>query len=156
MAHLNEQIPIPMSLAAGWNCITDLSRFHEWLTIHQKWNGRIPARSELVTGLEVSSVIRLRGAPVSFDWRLVEIEHEHKAKLSGKGRGGIKAEMTLSVAAQDGHNILDVDIDLSGLAMSGPAGKLTVKVLRSDIQDSLAAFKRVFADADDAYAAGAL
>lgn len=137
-------MPLSCSPDAAWGHVRDLSRFDEWLTIHEGWRSPIPGPDELGTGTTVSSVVRLKGARVRFEWTVEQFDPPREIGLRGKGKGGVKVTLRLRVDPAGDGSVVIIDIDLGGLPMIGPAGAAAAALLGSDLQESLTRFEDTF------------
>lgn len=127
-----------------WRFASDLSRFDDWLVLHDGWRSPIPAPDELAAGVKVSSIIKLKGARVRFDWVIDELDVPHRVKFKGNGKGGVKAKIDLSVAGDDESSTVTFAVDLGGLPLIGPAGKAAAMAAKGDLQESLRRFRETF------------
>lgn len=145
MAKVKDSIDVSLSPAQAWEHALDLSRFDEWLTIHDGWRSPLPAPDEIGEGTEVSSVVKVKGTRVRFKWVIDEYEPPHRASLKGDGKGGVKVRLTLQVdPAGDGAKVT-FELDLGGLPMVGLAGRAAAKVVKGDIGTSLGKFHDLYA-----------
>lgn len=144
MAKTSDSIDIELSPEDTWAAASDLSRFPEWLVLHDDWRGEVPAPDELGQGTEVSSVVKVKGTRVRFAWLVDVYEPPKRVRLSGSGKGGVKVKLDLSVAPTDTGSALTFTIDLGGMPMIGPAGKAAAKAVSGDVHKSLDKFRALF------------
>ncbi|GAC68257.1 type II toxin-antitoxin system Rv0910 family toxin [Gordonia soli] len=144
MAKTSDSIDVDMSPEDTWSAATDLARYPEWLTLHEGWRSELPAPDEIAEGVEVASVIALKGTRVRFQWTVAEYQPPKHVLLKGNGKGGVKAKLDLAVAPTDTGSTVTFTIDLGGLPLMGPAGKAAAKVVSGDLRKSLANFRDVF------------
>lgn len=144
MAKTSDSIEIELSPEDTWAAVSDLSRFPEWLVLHDDWRSDVPAADELGEGTEVSSIVTAKGTRVRFNWVVDVYEPITRVRLSGHGKGGVKVKLDLTVAPSGSGSVVTFTIDLGGVAMFGPAGKAAAKVVSGDLQKSLANFRDVF------------
>lgn len=143
MAKVDVSLPVPLPAETTWGYLSDLSRFDEWLTIHDGWRSEVPA--ELVEGVRVTSVVRAKGFRNRVDWVLSEYRPPQSVRLTGRGKGGVKLDVLLSVAPDgDGSRVRFV-VDLGGRALFGPIGSGVALALKGDIDQSLRNFVGAFA-----------
>jgi hypothetical protein len=146
MASVKESVSVPLSPDVAWGHVQDLSRFDEWLTIHDGWRSDIPSPDELGKGTKIASVVVIKGTRVRFEWTVDTFDPPKKVGLKGNGKGGVKVKLALSVSADGDGSTVQIDLDLGGLPMMGPAGKAAAKLVQSDLRDSLEKFTATFAE----------
>jgi hypothetical protein len=145
MAKVKDSITVSLSPAQAWEHALDLSRFGEWLTIHDAWRGDIPAPDEIGKGSKVVSIIAAKGTRVRFNWTVDEYEPPHRVSLKGEGKGGVKVTLILQVdPADEGANVT-FELELGGLPMIGLAGRASAKVVKGEIAKSLRNFHDLYA-----------
>ncbi|MFT4087894.1 MAG: SRPBCC family protein [Gordonia sp. (in: high G+C Gram-positive bacteria)] len=145
MAKTSDSIFVPLSPDDTFAAASDLSRFDDWLVLHDGWRCEIPSSDELGKGAKASSVVSVKGARVRFDWVIEKFSRPTEVVFSGKGKGGVKAKIDLSVKPKDDGSEVTFLIDLGGLPLIGPAGKAAAKAVHGDIAKSLEQFKATFA-----------
>jgi hypothetical protein len=67
MAKVSVSAMISASPEKTWATAADMSRFGEWLTLHDGWRGELPA--EIVEGTELTSVVAVKGLRNRITWR---------------------------------------------------------------------------------------
>ncbi|MFT3899195.1 MAG: SRPBCC family protein [Gordonia sp. (in: high G+C Gram-positive bacteria)] len=144
MAKVSDSVDVDMSVQEAWEHASDLSRYDEWLTLHDGWRGPVPGPDELAKGLKVSSVIKLKGARVRFNWTVEKYDPPKEVRLKGDGKGGVKAKLDLSIKPNGDGSTVTFLVDLGGLPLIGPAGKAAALATKKDLHASLANFRRVF------------
>ncbi len=125
-----------LSPQAAWDRASDLSRFDQWLTIHDGWRGELPGT--LGEGLQLTSVISVRGMRNRIDWTLEEYRPIERIRLSGDGKGGTKVAMTLTIAPEGDGASVTMDVDFSNPMARGPIGSAVGRSLKGDIKKSMA------------------
>ncbi|GGF34876.1 type II toxin-antitoxin system Rv0910 family toxin [Williamsia phyllosphaerae] len=146
MASVSDSVDVPLTPDVAWKYVSDLSRFDEWLTIHDGWRSDVPKSEDLKKGLKISSVVAVKGTRVRFEWTVDKFDPPKQVSLKGKGKGGVKVDLTLAVTESGSGSTVKFDLDLGGLPMIGPAGKAAAKLVHSDLHASLAKFTQVFAE----------
>lgn len=145
MAKTSDSITVDLSPEDTFAAASDLSRFDEWLILHDGWRGRVPASEELVVDTAVTSVVKAKGTRVRFDWKIDTYEPPKRVRFSGNGKGGVKAKIDLTVKPDGDGSEVTFLIDLGGLPLMGPVGKAAAKAVHGDIHRSLERFKEIFA-----------
>jgi carbon monoxide dehydrogenase subunit G len=120
---------------AAWKLASDLSRFNEWMTIFAGWRGEVP--STIKKGTCVSSCVKVKGFRNVVHWEVTKYDEPNSIELKGRGRGGIRLTVAMSVADRNPGSDFHLTADLSGGVLSGPVGRLVARVLRSDVEKSV-------------------
>ena len=142
MAKASSSIGLELSVDEAWAAASDLSRFDEWLLLHDGWRGDVP--EVLSEKAKVTSVVSVKGARVKFDWVTDRYRPPAEIRLSGSGKGGIKAKLDVAITPSGEGSTMTLGIDLGGLALIGPAGKAAAKAVEGDLSASLQKFQKVF------------
>lgn len=141
MAKLQVSEEFKLTPEATWERASDLSRFDKWLTIHDGWRSELP--ESIAEGLEMTSVISVRGMRNRVDWKLTEFVPIQRLALAGAGKGGTKVSMSLSIEPSGSGSVVTMDVDFSNPLTRGPIGSAIARSLRGDIQRSLAKLERL-------------
>lgn len=148
MAKLSVSVDVPLPPEVAWEYASDLSRYPEWLTIHRVWRSVLP--DTIGKGTIVESIIEVMGIANRIRWSVVHFKEPEAMTLNGVGKGGVKVKLIGKVrpqAADSATSVVSMDIHLGGPALFGPIGMLVAGALRTDIEESLNRFVRVFAAA---------
>jgi hypothetical protein len=119
----------------AWKLASDLRRFDEWLTIFSDWRGPVPSTIE--KGTRVSSCIKVKGFRNIIHWEVTCYDPPKSIELQGRGRGGIRIAVAVTISDDHPGSKFHLTADLKGGVLSGPIGGLVARVLRSDIRDSV-------------------
>ncbi|MGB3699032.1 MAG: SRPBCC family protein [Gordonia sp. (in: high G+C Gram-positive bacteria)] len=144
MAKTSDSIHVALSPEDTFACAADLSRYDDWLILHDGWRSPLPAADELAKGSKVSSVVSVKGARVRFAWEIEKFDKPHEVVLKGNGKGGVKAKINLLVEPDGDGSKVTFLIDLGGLPLIGPAGKAAAIAVKGNISKSLARFTEIF------------
>lgn len=138
MAKVNASATVPASPEQTWATAADLSRFGEWLTLHDGWRGEVPASIE--EGTELTSVVAVMGLRNRVSWRVDRFSPPSDLVISGAGVGGVKIALTLTIAA-DGpaRSTVTIDANVTGKPVFGPIGLAIGRAVRSDMRRSVSA-----------------
>lgn len=138
MAKVNASATVPASPEQTWATAADLSRFGEWLTLHDGWRGEVPAALE--EGTELTSVVAVMGLRNRVSWRIDRFAPPRALVISGAGVGGVKIALTLTIAA-DGptRSTVTIDANVTGKPVFGPIGMAIGRAVRSDMRRSVSA-----------------
>jgi len=145
MAKVDVSVSSKLSPEHAWKLASDLHRFDEWLTIFGGWRGPVPDVIE--QGTKVSSCIKVKGFRNTIHWEVTEYDAPLRIALEGRGFGGVRISLTMTVTdtrgeRSDGENN-DPDTtfrllaELKGGLLSGPIGGLVARVIRSDVEKSV-------------------
>ncbi|MEE3850140.1 SRPBCC family protein [Gordonia sp. LSe1-13] len=135
MAGVDVGIRSDMTPDAAWKLASDLGRFSEWMTIFGGWKSEVP--DEIHEGTEVSSLIKVKGFRNIIHWTVTDYEEPEKISLSGKGRGGVRIDLTMRVSEDGAGSHFDLNATLSGGLLNGPVGRLVARVIESDVRQSI-------------------
>jgi len=119
----------------AWKLASDLRRFDEWLTIFGGWRGPVP--STIAKGTCVSSCIKVKGFRNIIHWEVTCYGAPESIELQGRGRGGIRIAVGVTISDDHPGSKFHLTADLKGGVLSGPVGGLVARVVRSDIRTSV-------------------
>jgi hypothetical protein len=120
---------------AAWKLASDLRRFDEWMTIFGGWRGAVP--STIAQGTCVSSLIKVKGFRNVIHWTVTRYDEPKSIELQGRGRGGIRLAVTMTVTDNHPGSNFHLTADLKGGLLRGPIGRLVARVLQSDVRKSV-------------------
>jgi carbon monoxide dehydrogenase subunit G len=146
MAKLSGSIDVPLPPEEAWEHASDLSRYKDWLTIHRVWRSTLP--DEIDKGTVVESIVEVKGMYNRIKWTVVRYKPPEGMTLNGDGVGGVKVKLMAKVRPTDDGSNVGFDVHLGGPALFGPIGMIVAAALRSDINQSLRNFVRVFTAPD--------
>jgi len=138
MASVSVSASLPTTPDKAWDALSDLSRWEEWLTIHQGWKSELP--TEVRLGATFTEVVSVMGMANKIEWTVTEVEVPKMVKISGTGMAGVKVEFTLRVAPDGSGSTASVDASFTGTMIIGPIGKAVAKNAAVDLEASLAKF----------------
>ncbi|MCF8586894.1 type II toxin-antitoxin system Rv0910 family toxin [Gordonia liuliyuniae] len=144
MAKTSDSIHVDLSPEDTFAAAADLSRYEEWLVLHDGWRSRLPAAHELAEGTTLSSVIKAKGTRVRFTWEIEKFDRPREVVLEGTGKGGVKAKLNLAVKPDGAGSTISFLIDLGGLPLMGPVGKAAALAVKGDVHTSLQKFTEIF------------
>jgi hypothetical protein len=121
--------------AAAWKLASDLSRFDDWMTIFGGWRGRVPATIE--EGTRCSSLIKVRGFRNVIHWTVAQYDEPKSIELQGRGRGGIRIAVAMTVSDDHPGSVFHLTAELEGGLLGGPVGRVVARMLRSDVRKSV-------------------
>ncbi len=138
MAKVNASATVPASPARTWETASDLSRFPEWMTLHDGWRGAVPDVIE--QGTTLTSVVRVMGFRNRIRWVVDAYAPPRSLRISGEGVGGVHVALTLSIRPHgaDGAEVA-IDAEVTGRPVFGPVGMAIGRAVRADVRRSVAA-----------------
>jgi len=138
MPKVNASVTVPASPARTWATASDLSRFDEWMSLHDGWRGEPPA--EITEGTSLTSVVKVMGLRNRISWRVESYAPPSALAISGHGVGGVRVTLSLSVRA-DGPSAskITIDAEVTGRPVFGPIGMAIGRAVRADMRKSVAA-----------------
>jgi hypothetical protein len=145
MAKLKVSNDVPLSPQEAWEKASALDEFEKWLSIHDGWRSDIP--EQLTAGTTAESVVSVKGMRNRIKWVIKEYDPPKTLLLKGDGKGGVKVNLTLSVAPKGDGAEVGLNIDLGGAPLFGPIGSGVARALKGDIEGSLRTFVTLYARA---------
>lgn len=125
---------LPLSQDDVWKLLSDLSRFQEWLTIHDTWKSDIP---ELATGAKVTEQLTVMGMTNVIEWTVESYLPPTSLKISGAGLAGAQISFTLSVRGDGSSSTVSIDAEFTGQMMVGAIGQAVEKNATVELEKSL-------------------
>jgi carbon monoxide dehydrogenase subunit G len=126
---------LPTTPANAWAILSDMSRFEEWMTIHDKWNTEIPA--QIAVGTKVTEQLTIMGMTNKIEWTVEEYVPPKTLKISGTGLAGAQISFTLSVAGEGDKAEVTIDAEFTGQMMVGAIGQAVEKNAAVELDKSL-------------------
>jgi hypothetical protein len=137
VAKVNATASVPATPARTWAVASDLSRFDEWMTIHDGWRGELPPVIEKGTAL--TSVVTVMGLRNRISWQVESYTPPSGLSISGRGVGGVRVALTLSIRATgETTSEVTIDAEVSGKPVIGPLGFAIGRAVRADVRKSVA------------------
>ena len=138
MASVSVAASLPASPDKAWDALSNLSRWEEWLTIHQSWKSEIP--TQVTLGSKFTEVVSVMGMANKIEWTVTEVQVPEMVKISGTGMAGVTVEFTLKVEPDGAGSKAIIDASFTGTMIVGPIGKAVAKNAKADLEASLAGF----------------
>ncbi len=135
MARVDVSVSSKVEPEAAWKLASDLNRFDDWMTIFAGWRGPIPDTIE--EGTCVSSCVKVKGFRNVIHWTVTRYDEPKSIELQGRGRGGIRLGVAMTVTDSRRGTDFHLTADLRDGLLSGPIGGLVARVLRSDVEKSV-------------------
>jgi hypothetical protein len=138
VAKVHAAVSVPASPERTWATAADLSRFGEWLTLHEGWRGEVPAT--LAEGAELTSVVTVLGLRNRVRWHIERYAPPTGLTISGRGVGGVRIALELRVTGDgDGRSDVTIDAEVTGRPVVGPISLAIGRAVRADLRKSVAA-----------------
>ncbi|CAM3006545.1 Polyketide cyclase [Prescottella defluvii] len=138
MASVSVSAALPAAPDRAWDALSDLSRWEEWLTIHQGWKSELP--TEVRQGATFTEVVSVMGMANKIEWTVTEVEVPKLVRIAGTGMAGVTVEFTLRVEPDGSGSRAVIDASFKGTMIVGPIGKAVAKNAAVDLEASLAKF----------------
>ncbi|SEL83295.1 type II toxin-antitoxin system Rv0910 family toxin [Rhodococcus maanshanensis] len=138
MASVSVSADLPAAPEKTWEALSDLSRWEEWLTIHQSWKSELP--TEVALGATFTEVVSVMGMANKIEWTVTEVDAPNLVKIAGTGMAGVTVEFTLKVEPEGAGSTATIDASFKGAMIVGPIGKAVAKNAAADLEASLAKF----------------
>ncbi len=138
MAQLAVTETVEVSYERAWALASDLSRYGEWLSLHDGWRGDLP--DELGLGTEVTGVVRAKGIRNRVTWVVTDYRPPASIVLEGRGKGGTRAALRFALTPRGDRTDLAFVADFSHPALIGPMGSAMARTLRGDLHASIERF----------------
>lgn len=135
MARVDVTAALPASVDETWATVSDVSRFGDWLTIHEGWRGAVP--EEITAGLELISVVRVKALRNRMAWRVESYDPPRALSITGRGVGGLHVELVLAVQPDGEKAQVSVHVEVAGPPTIGPLGLVIGRALRAELRRSM-------------------
>ena len=135
MANVDVAVSSKLSPEQAWKLASDLHRFDEWLTIFGGWRSPVPDTIDV--GTRVSACMKVKGFRNTIHWEVTQYDAPTGIRLEGRGFGGVRIILMMSVDEDGDGSRFIVFADFKGGLLSGPIGGLVARVLRSDVEKSV-------------------
>jgi len=137
VAKVNASATVPASPARTWAVASDLTRFDEWMSLHDGWRGELPAVIE--EGTALTSVVTVMGLRNRISWRVESYEPPSALRISGRGVGGVRVVLSLAIRATgESSSEVSIDAEVTGRPVFGPLGFAIGRAVRADVRESVA------------------
>ena len=127
---------LPCSPEQAWAILSDINRFEEWMTIHDKWNTEVP--EQISVGTKVTEQLTIMGMTNKIEWTVDEYNPPKSLKISGTGLAGAQISFTLSVGGSGDTAEVSIDAEFTGQMMVGAIGQAVEKNAAIELDKSLA------------------
>lgn len=140
MPSVGKTVGLDKAPAEAFALATNLTRFGEWLTIHDSWPQGEP--NALEHGQQFTQKFKLMGMAADVRWT-VEVLTDTKVVLKGAGPMGATVANVISVEAAHGGSAVSYEAEVSGGGIRGPMGHLITRRTNTELEKSLAKLKEM-------------
>lgn len=126
---------LPLSPDEAWAAASDLANFDRWMTIHAGWLSPLP--DHLEKGSEVASRVTMKGFSNRIDWTVTRYDEPTRITLSGRGRGGVRISLDMTVRAAEPGCTVTMDASFTGGLLRGPVGSFIARAVQGDMHRSV-------------------
>ncbi|GAB2969023.1 type II toxin-antitoxin system Rv0910 family toxin [Nocardioides montaniterrae] len=135
MAEIRVSAVVPASVEEAWSAVSDLSRFDEWLSLHDGWRSDVPA--ELAEGQRIESIVKAKGIRNRIAWTIEDFAPPAHVALVGVGVGGTAVTLTFDLAAVDGGTSVAMLAEFKHPMLRGPMGAVAARTIKGDLEASM-------------------
>ncbi|MCX6398189.1 MAG: SRPBCC family protein [Propionibacteriales bacterium] len=136
MAEVHVSQDIAASQADTWAVFSDLSKFPDWLTIHDKFYGDPP--TEIAVGAVFTEQATIMGMSNKIDWTVEAFEAPSSLTIGGKGLAGAQITFVLSLASTgDLTCTARIDAEFVGTMVVGAIGAAVERAANKEVTASL-------------------
>lgn len=140
MAEAKVSGPLALPPEQAWQLMSDLSRFGEWMTIHDAWASDIP---ELTVGAKVTQRLSIMGMANVVEWTIDEYAPPSSLRISGMGMAGAQIAFTLAVDPAQAGSTVCVSAEFTGQIMTGAIGAAVEQHATVELENSLAKLRQL-------------
>lgn len=138
MGQVTATAELPAAPQKVWDKFSNPNNFENWLTIHSKWKGEVPA--QFSKGVQAPQVVTMLGMPNTIAWTVDEFDAPNRLVISGVGMAGVKSTFTLSVEPDGEGSKATIVAGFEGQMIVGAMGKAVEKDAKKQLDASLEKF----------------
>ena len=142
MAKLELSRSLSMTPDDAWAHASNFSTLGDWLKMHEGWRSELP--DELEVGTTLIGVAGVKGMRNRVTWTVKELEAPTLLAVTGKGVGGTKYGLKMTVKPTKAGCDFTVKIDLGGAPLFGPIGATAARLVKGDIERSIERFEELY------------
>lgn len=135
MARVDVSESSDLAPESAWKLASDLNRFGDWMTIFAGWRSPLPDKID--KGAQVSSRIKVKGFRNVIHWTVTRYDEPKAIELTGRGRGGVRIAVAMTVTDNHPGSTFHLIADLGGGLLNGPIGRLVARIIKSDVRNSV-------------------
>lgn len=142
MAKLELSRSLSMTPDQAWQHASNFSTLGDWLKMHEGWRCDLP--DELEVGTTLVGVAGVKGMRNRVTWTVKELDAPELLAVTGKGVGGTRYGLRMTVKPTDSGCDFTVKIDLGGAPLFGPIGSTAARLVKGDIERSIERFEELY------------
>lgn len=142
MAKLELSRELSLDPQTAWDHASNLNELGDWLVMHEGWRSDIP--DELTVGTTLIGVAGAKGMRNRVTWTVRKLDAPRLLEVVGKGVGGTKYGLKLSVKPTSSGSTFAVTLELGGPPLFGPIGSIAARTVKSDIERSIEKFETLY------------
>jgi hypothetical protein len=142
MAKLELSRSLSMTPEDAWEHASNFSTLGDWLTMHEGWRSELP--DQLEVGTTLVGVAGVKGLRNRVTWTVKELDVPRLLNVTGKGVGGTKYGLRMTVMPTESGCDFTVKIDLGGAPLFGPIGSTAARLVKGDIERSIQRFEELY------------
>ncbi len=142
MAKLVLSRSLMMTPDVAWAHASNFSALGDWLAMHEGWRSELP--DELDVGTTLVGVAGVKGMRNRVTWTVTELDAPTLLTVTGKGVGGTKYGLKMTVKPTASGCDFTVKIDLGGAPLFGPIGATAARLVKGDIERSIERFEQLY------------
>jgi hypothetical protein len=142
MAKLELSRDLSLDPQTAWDHASNLNELGDWLVMHEGWRSDIP--DELTVGTTLIGVAGAKGMRNRVTWTVRKLDAPRLLEVVGKGVGGTKYGLKLSVKPTATGSTFAVTLELGGPPLFGPIGSVAARTVKGDIERSIEKFETLY------------
>lgn len=142
MAKLELSRELSLRPEDAWEHVSNLSELGDWLVMHEAWRAEVP--DDLAEGTTLVGVARAKGMRNRVTWTVQKLVPPTLLEITGKGVGGTKYALKMTVNATTSGCHFSVRVDLGGPPLFGPIGSAAARAVKGDVERSIQRFETLY------------
>jgi hypothetical protein len=142
MAKLELSRELSLSPEVAWAHASNLNELGDWLVMHEAWRSEVP--TELSEGTTLVGVAGAKGMRNRVTWTVRQMDPPKLLEVTGKGVGGTKYGLKMTVDPTESGCVFCVTINLGGPPLFGPIGATAARAVKGDVDRSIRQFEKLY------------
>ncbi|MGH3676555.1 MAG: type II toxin-antitoxin system Rv0910 family toxin [Mycobacterium sp.] len=143
MAKVELSRELSLSPEDAWEHASNLNELGDWLVMHEAWRSEVPA--ELSEGTTLVGVAGAKGMRNRVTWTVEKMNPPQLIEVTGKGVGGTKYGLKMTVKPTASGCAFTVTLNLGGAPLFGPIGAAAARAVKGDMERSIRQFEKLYA-----------
>ncbi|WP_197381646.1 type II toxin-antitoxin system Rv0910 family toxin [Mycolicibacterium mengxianglii] len=140
MAKLELSRKLSLSPQDAWGHVSNLGELGDWLVMHEGWRSDVP--DEISVGTTIVGVAGAKGMRNRVTWTVKRFDPPELLEVEGRGVGGTRYGLKMTVAPTEAGCSFTVTINLGGAPLFGPVGAVAARAVKGDIDRSIQEFEK--------------